>query len=915
MAEINLGKMSIPVIVPIKGVDYFTSEEKEEMEQAVYEKVNQKVEEAENIRQNNEIERSNNEELRQNTEQERKTNELERNSNEDIRIESENVRKANEEARKLSEEERNNAFNEKMQKCENTISEIKDMTEKYNTNAEEKTKIFDNNVNNQISDFNTNANSKMTTFNENVQSKLDDFNNNAQVKTAEFNKAKEDTENKLTEFNNNIEAKTSEFNENAKNKTEEFNTNAESYSKRITSNEAKITELETENAELKKDIEAVSLLGEAEGESIALKDSSGARFKKIELSGNSKQETREGYNNLDTSKLTTTESSGITAIYQESGKIRLNGTSSGIANFYIKNLNKTLKAGTYTVKTNLTSTELNGIIFKDVNNVSILPGAANLKTATIENDVVLSYVLIQIRNGITLNDFDLEIMLYQGNENKEYEPYGAMPSLDYPSEIEAVGNNSIKKEYLVIGYVRTAGDFSQYTDKEEMRSDYIKVSSGETFEFEILETLSNYGNWFGVGLYDKDKTFIKRLTQTTADLNKFTFTIPENVEYMVVSAANLIQATKISLKKVLDGHVGNINLVKCNKNRIDILDIRNWKMTGWGGSTGEVSIADKTIVCKLNQQIDASVWNNYYIKIPKIFLSKPLSISFEAKIVGKSKIHGTNVWFKNNHTELKNNILKEMYNDLVENKFVKFTVENCQLSKEYLSFCFQSHGADDEPICLYIKNFQIEMNNVATEYVEHESEQITMPVQQPMLEGDYLDLENNEEIHTWNTIVFDGTQNYLKSTTYSDDKYLCAYLSRYQEDFSDSSTIKVENFQIGDYMKVLDKECMRNSGQFQIRILASRLSENSIAGLNEYFAAHNVKVYYKTKTPIRLPFTEQQKAAADKLNNLRTYKNGTNLYDTDEVSSNKNVVYCRDLETVINNINNAITVAGGDINV
>lgn len=60
-------------------------------------------------------------------------------------------------------------------------------------------------------------------------------------------------------------------------------------------------EIKAENRRLKNDINNIALLGQVEGESVDLEDSSEARFNKFEIGGNHKQEEREGYNLLDMS--------------------------------------------------------------------------------------------------------------------------------------------------------------------------------------------------------------------------------------------------------------------------------------------------------------------------------------------------------------------------------------------------------------------------------------------------------------------------------------------------------------------------------------------------------------------------------------------------------------------------------------
>ena len=96
--SIDLGNLIIPIIKPIKGVDYFTVEEVQQMINEVFNRVNPTVEQAETARQNNETTRQNNEISRQN---------------------NENIRQQNEEAREIIKERVETLIEEIQRKLDN----------------------------------------------------------------------------------------------------------------------------------------------------------------------------------------------------------------------------------------------------------------------------------------------------------------------------------------------------------------------------------------------------------------------------------------------------------------------------------------------------------------------------------------------------------------------------------------------------------------------------------------------------------------------------------------------------------------------------------------------------------------------------------------------------------------------------
>ena len=206
---------------------------------------------------------------------------------------------------------------------------------------------------------------------------------------------------------------------------------------------------------------------------------------------------------------------------------------------------------------------------------------------------------------------------------------------------------------------------------------------------------------------------------------------------------------------------------------------------------------------------------------------------------------------------------------------------------------------------------QIKEGTIATNYVQHEEQSYLVDVQQEMLEGDYLDLENEKEHHEWGKYIFTGDEDYNKSQTYSNEKYFCGYIPT-----PVATNIKVDGKGIcnyfnnfGDYVQITDKECIRIWGQFQVRILASHLTENSAEAFktwlkSKYDEGNPVVVYYPLATPVELDFTEAQKAVAKKIKSeAHTYKNITNISaESAEVNPTLNIKYLKDAETEHNKL-------------
>ena len=202
----------------------------------------------------------------------------------------------------------------------------------------------------------------------------------------------------------------------------------------------------------------------------------------------------------------------------------------------------------------------------------------------------------------------------------------------------------------------------------------------------------------------------------------------------------------------------------------------------------------------------------------------------------------------------------------------------------------------------------VTLSDTATDFVEHQSQTAIMPVQQEMLEGDYV---ADVEYHEWGKYVFTGEENYVKSSGYSDDKYFCGYIEKALPglNMKGGSAAYCTHFKrFGMYNNILNEECINITIQFHVRILASHLTENSAEAFkswlkSQYEAGTPVTIYYKLAKPLNLELTAEQKSIRD--TKLYTYKNITNISLSDELAS-IDVTYKKDLETEHNKLQKEI---------
>ena len=233
-------------------------------------------------------------------------------------------------------------------------------------------------------------------FNEFYNSKVTEFNSNATEKT--------------TAYNTNADEKLEEYNTNATNKINEYNTNAEAILKILPKTETEVLEV------------------------IDVDDAGESSFNKLDVYGNSRQESTEGYNLFDIDSVTDT-------ILDFSNGKELSNSSWRTSDFIeIEPSNSYL----FSIKYEKILFQLNYGFYD--NNKSFISGnnvqQFDTYKATIETPenamfIKLSYSVNVGGNPVPRN----EIMFIKGTEDKAFELYtggNPSPNPDYPQEIEAI---------------------------------------------------------------------------------------------------------------------------------------------------------------------------------------------------------------------------------------------------------------------------------------------------------------------------------------------------------------------------------------------------------------------------------------------------------------------------------------------
>lgn len=237
------------------------------------------------------------------------------------------------------------------------------------------------------------------------------------------------------------------------NKVIEANTTAiEENTRSIEQNTTDITKLQEDNAKLKAQIPT----GTAAGEEISLSDSAEMELVDFGLQGNSKQETREGYNLYDYIDRVSASKNGLDiSVDKKTGYINVEGTAN--AN-YISivsqiNISDILDDGeTYSIWQELKTSKYNDDFYIQIN-IKPIDGSVDKYISAGNSSGFNNFKVDKSKNiyniGVqtgsskdkVFSNVKNRFMLLKGTETKEFELYGASPSLEYSSKVQAVGDS------------------------------------------------------------------------------------------------------------------------------------------------------------------------------------------------------------------------------------------------------------------------------------------------------------------------------------------------------------------------------------------------------------------------------------------------------------------------------------------
>ena len=619
-----------------------------------------------------------------------------------------------------------------------------------------------------------------------------------------------------------------------------------------------------------------------EGEEITLKEEKEIPLN-LEISGNHKQKTYSGKNMYPLPNEQTIN--GIKVSHNKDGTFNLIGTATAETYIVISTTNILNDKKVYTISKNTTNIAMVGYEYNIntwLQTFVIIGKSEKSKTFTYNKNSNMTRNILQINiaNGTVLNETNIKIMLKENSNETEWEPYvGGIPAPnpDYPSEIKTVGNNvnllnynKLTDKAINVGIKIDSNDnvyCSTNSDSREWNYNnsnwYVTLLPG-TYTISLLYSKQTSSTNGGIGIYSQSKQIVFKSTQNIDNYN-YTFTLTEETQigimikvYGGIFKIKLVEGTEVG--EYSKYGQGTVKVTKCNKNLLDFTKLTenySWQCT---------EIIDNGII-KLTSTssngVSFSRFNNNLV----LDTNKTYTIT----ATSSSDFGGFRIFYP---------VLGE-YSDLGE-KFLTFKPKE---SIVRLVFYVKINKN-----CT-ISDIQLEEGSTATTRETHQEQSYIIPTQQEMLKGDYFDWDNEEEVHTWNKFVMNGTDGFGIAGEFSGD-----FIGIYSKETKvNSLNIKKGSMLLSRKFRQLEKntnnECMFMSGtenyadkMICIGIKKSRLETEDLAGINKYFSENPTEIYYQTTEKVRLPFTEEQKEIAKELSHATTYEGTTHIYSTDSIS-------------------------------
>ena len=652
--------------------------------------------------------------------------------------------------------------------------------------------------------------------------------------------------------------------------------------------EQTVKQVQEENREeinnIYKDVQASKIHYETEqAKSLYIDDATDSRGK-IKVEGNVEQETREGYNLIDILNLELKgQDKGITVKISPDGYLSANGTvkdsSASYTVFITTNVDNLLTdKETYTLWQEVYGKDQNdGIMLQIIANPKTDVEKKYINSATSKKTFVVdkinySYVLT-IQLGVVdsptvFNNYKNRYMLYKGTDDKEFELYGASPSINYPSKVQCLGSN----KNLVTEVLNNLW-YNEDTNKFITMQNTVSVIAEIPQNTNITIKKKNGGNRFAVVTSNiKPTTGVDNsvIFIDNENSNRKTYTFKNtDKKWVWVGVQNggteedkqkAIEEIKIEEGETATSYSpygqGSTEIKHVNENLINEIYQKDTQASSANGIAFQKNKNTVTLTGTATAETNFTILN--YQNAPFPFETGQYNISG-----GK----GNDVYFRVFRISDNSNLLLD-----------KGQGANGELKKgeKYLFWLTVNKGA----VCNNLElNLQLAKGSIVKPFVENNEQNYILDIQQPMLKWDYFDLDRKKEVHVTNKIILDGTKKFVVGNP-AGRYYLDTELNNLSyEAISNCFKQGTENTFNVDNTIVLQTNRINLMNK---EIATAEEFDNAVLEL--YNAGTPIEIYYPTTEPTELDLTESQIQTLEQLNKLRLYKGVNNIFTTEDIA-------------------------------
>ncbi len=720
------------------------------------------------------------------------------------------------------------------------------------------------------------------------------FKHNEPLETNEnqFNikKALHDNWDKLDEFAGKVNDKVIEMEDNQ----EQHDTDLQAIKQEQQEQNSKIENNTTKNeeqTELLNQIVNILPTAKGEGEYVTLEDTAEMKFKKFEVQGNSKQETRSGKNKFD---------GNFSQGYDSSGKI----TSSNqfVCNTNLINVEQNKK---YTISNNLNLKIASIAYYKD-NEFVNFKSNVDLNTINIPENVNQIRFNLYREQGLSVSEINM-CQLEEGEIATDYEPYGASPSPEYLSKIRNVGDNINLFDKNNANILNSAVDSNGIGTNagDTYKTIYIPCKPNTTYTVSKLYDVAK--NRFALGYTNTEPTYSMQVEGyiSNANVSNLTITTGKNAKYLLayvwITGGTSTYQEMLDSIKIEEGiqatayspyNCGNTEIIVNNKNLFNI---------------------DETIYNNINFPNDVKIENGNII-----FRTNNSQMRLKPLKVKEDTLYTYILRLKSNVTVLNNINFTAKYTDGTEelvfasrntdtNEFIAKFKTNADKTLDYV----YARYTDGQWSTLFIEGTIILegdhiQNNIG--YIHNEQQQIVFPFTagKRLYKGDYL---AEDGIHrNIRKFIINGTETIYNATLTSSGKVLfnlnCPGVIG--TSFGDSPIRFCNIFNKSEFKKwgSLTETATDGIATFtdQVKILCNNVFgigvednlETRKTKISNWITQNNIILHIKIEEDITA-YTPEQQEVYNKLKKLQSYNEQTNILSKDEINPIFNVEAIKNL--------------------